>query len=294
MRQFKRKLTSINKWLATVPVTAIPQAFVLRVCRTRSPNGFGLYGRSVRRLFPAISLRPKALCGMSISIRPCDPAELVIYEEIFVDRVYDLSGLPFVPDTVVDCGAYQGHFTLLARTLYPSARFIAIEPHPDNYAIMRHNFDRNGTEVDCLALAVSNRTGAMSLVGDGCGARLCSDQYAACANTVQVADLADVLSPLSSRRLLLKLDVEGEEEKILPEIVPRLPATCAVFFEWHHGLTRFDEVRNLFERYGFSVQCSRTRLLDAVDRAFVDATAVRHFNSDSASITHQALIASAR
>lgn len=284
MRQFERKVRSVSKWLSTVSAVESPKALVLRVCRTRPPNGFGLYARSVRRLFPAVSLRPRALRGMVISIRPSDPAELVIYEEMFVDRVYDLSLLPFTPETVVDCGAYQGHFTLLAKARYPSAKFIAFEPHPDNYAIMRGNFARNGVEVDSRPVAVSNRAGNMSFVGNGCGGRLTSGRDAVCARTVQLANLSAVLPSLSSQRLLLKVDIEGEEDRIVPELVPALPASCAVFFEWHHGLTRFDKIKNLFEQYGFVVHCSRTRLLEQDNCAFVDAAAMRHDETDSPSM----------
>ena len=57
--------------------------------------------------------------------------------------------------------------------------------------------------------------------------------------TVQVVDLPAMLSQRRPERLLLKLDVEGEETHIIPALLDVLPREAAVFFETH-GMVKLD------------------------------------------------------
>jgi FkbM family methyltransferase len=248
----------------------LPAALLLAICRTRPPNGQGLYSRSFRRFIPRLSIRPRNLRGLSIEIDPSDLAELMIYEECFVRQVYDLSLLPFRPDVVVDCGGFEGYFTLLAKARFPSAKLIAFEPHPVNFRLMRCNFEQNGLDVDARCEAVSNRAGEMSFSGSGFGGSLGNNTTDEDSIQVHVTNLCEVIRGLSPRRLLLKLDIEGEEKHLLPELVPLLPRACGVFFESHYGNEGFEELNSLLRNAGFAVARRRTR-----EETFVDAFAVR-------------------
>jgi FkbM family methyltransferase len=194
----------------------------------------------------------------------------MIYEECFIRRVYDLALLPFKPDIVVDCGGFEGYFTLLARARFPVARFVVFEPHPVNYGLMCSNFERNSVDVDARREAVSNRAGEMFFSGAGFGGSLICSAAEEAGIRVRVANLCDVITGLSPCRLLLKLDVEGEEINILPDLVPLLPPTCGVFFESHHGNEGFEKLNGLLRRAGFLVTRGNTH-----DETFVDAFAIR-------------------
>lgn len=47
-------------------------------------------------------------------------------------------------DTILDVGGHIGSFGMLAKSLWPKARLIAIEPHPDNCKLYRKNLRDNG------------------------------------------------------------------------------------------------------------------------------------------------------
>jgi FkbM family methyltransferase len=205
-------------------------------------------------------------------INPASISEIMIYEEIFVKRTYNLSSLPFQPAVVVDCGGFEGYFTLLASAYFPKTQLVAFEPHPANFSAMCSNFARNGIEVSAHAQAVSNISGRMRFSGAGFWGRLNYEQQTSDIIQVEVANLREVISTLSARSLLLKLDVEGEEEKILPEILEVLPRTCALFFEWHHGLATFSKPELLLKESGFDITKSR---IHGVADNFVDAFALR-------------------
>ena len=90
-----------------------------------------------------------------------------------------------------------------------------------------------------------------------------------------VVDLRRVMAGLNATRLLLKIDVEGEEQVILPEIIGGLPRTCAIFFEWHHGADSFQRIAATLESSGFSVAERRRVVRPESGEMFIDAFAQR-------------------
>jgi len=136
---------------------------------------------------------------------------------------------------------------------------------------MCSNFDRNNIDVDARPQAVSIRAGEGCFEGGGHNGHLNSEMSDSITIQVQVANLREAIARLSPQRLLLKLDVEGEEDKILPDLLPALPLTSAIFFEWHHGNETLKETEERLRAAGFAVKRCRTR----EDDAYVDAFAIR-------------------
>jgi len=267
--RLQKKLDLIGRLVASVrgPLEW-PAAILLAIFRTRH--------RWARGFFPRVYVRPKALKGFRIGINPAKLDNFVIYEEVFIENIYDLSKVQFEPDTVIDCGAYEGYFTLLAKARFSKARFLVFEPQPNNYAALVDNLSLNDLEVDVRREAVSVTTGQMPFSGDGCDGHLSSALDSS--ERVTVSNLCEVIDNMTTKRLLLKLDVEGEEEKILPALLSLLPAECAIFFEWHHDLVGFFKAQNYLNEAGFEVSCSRHRklcegtyLIDALAQRFVAA-----------------------
>jgi len=258
------------RWAGSVAtVLDVPAAIIGSLCRHKCPNGQGLVDRGFRWLFPTLTLHPRELGGMSLVLNPADIYVLLIYDELFISRIYDFSSVPFVPDTVIDCGAFTGFFSLLAKARYPTAQTVAFEPHPDNFAAMIVNFERNELKIDARNQAVSDKECEMSFSGDGVAGHITSE-FARDGRQVEVVDLCKILTDLSPTRLLLKLDVEGEEELLIPAIMPLLPDVCAVFFESHNGEAGYAAIEQLFLRAGFAVHRNRSH-----GELYVDAVAIR-------------------
>jgi FkbM family methyltransferase len=196
--------------------------------------------------------------------------ELIIYDEIFIERIYDLNGTPFVPDTVVDCGGFEGHFTLLARARFPQAKFVVFEPNPVNFEAMCANFERNGLSVDARREAVSAESGERCFTGQGANGHLITDAESP-GNPVKVTDLRALIRDMAPRRLLLKLDVEGEELCIIPDLLHALPRISAIYFEWHHGSESLGRIEATLRAAGFAVNRRRSRC----DDMYVDVCACR-------------------
>jgi FkbM family methyltransferase len=270
--RIERKLAEMQRWIDSVGgVADWPAAMALSIYRTRPAAGNGVIARTSQRMVPHIWVRPASLNGMAIRMSPSDMANFIIYEEVFIEHVYDLDRITFTPDAIVDCGAFHGYFSLLAAARYPGVPVVAFEPNVRNLEALTANVRANQLAIDIQPAAVSTKDGTAVFSGEGCGGRL--DDSGAGAVTVPLRDLRNVLAALKPQRLLLKLDIEGEESAVLPALMPVLPRTCAIFFEWHHGRAAYDTAATQLTAYGFSVSVTRENAV--ADAHYIDAFAER-------------------
>lgn len=283
-RRLARKLRQIGCWVNSVRGPADwPAAVLLGFLRTRPLSGEGAFARAARWLLPYVWVHPRSLGTYALRLNPANAFQFFIYEEVFINNAYDLDQVNFSPDVVIDCGAFEGYFSLQVSARYPDAKVVAFEPNEDNFAGLLANLERNGLQIDARREAVSTRNGTASFSGGGCGGRLASDAEKGRDGLVTTVDLRDVIARMSPHRLLLKIDVEGEELAVLPAVVPMLPPTCALFFEWHHDERGFQAAHSLLTDAGFVVWRRQTRGPFEDGILYVDAFALR---ADSASVLH--------
>lgn len=253
--------------LGATPIDVMKLAAV-GAFRNRLFGGIG--GRLVRGA-NWFGLRPtggrKALLDLS------QPHQIAVFEEIFLDRVYELDLVRFEPDLVIDCGAHVGFFTLLAACRFPGARVMAFEPQPDNWRQAREQLERNGIGAEISNAAVGIEDGHAVLVGGGCGGRLVADGAEGVG--VDVVSLPRILRERAPKRLLLKMDIEGGEATLIPALAPLLPPHSVIFFETHGGTGVWEGCRKCLEPAGFDVRAVRRRADAGIEDAYVDAVACR-------------------
>ncbi|BCH29253.1 methyltransferase [Mesorhizobium sp. L-8-10] len=150
-----------------------------------------------------------------------EPAERVLL------RPFVRPGMHFV-----DVGANVGTYALWIAVLAgPSARILALEPHPRTFAKLRFNIEANGaTNVTAVNLGAGPNSGVMQLFFDGGGnvgqSSMLVEGAGAASNretvrrtvpeTVKVAPLAEILEAERFPAIdLLKIDVEGYEDRAL-------------------------------------------------------------------------------
>lgn len=131
-------------------------------------------------------------------------------------------------DAVLDVGANVGFFTLLAsQAVGPSGRVVAVEPVPANATALERNLRLNDvTNVRVERVAVDSQPGVLhlglspDLAGDGeRGRDATSGHYTAggtdLSHEVPAVMLDDVADAVGRRLRLVKVDVEGLEERAL-------------------------------------------------------------------------------
>ncbi len=160
---------------------------------------------------------------------------------------------------------------MMARARFPRAPIVAFEPDARNFEGLRgHSVQRPDLRIDCRRAAVSTTDGDAAFDGDGCGGRLVESGSA---RRVPVEDLRRVLTMLAPQRLLLKLDIEGEEARLIPALLPQLPRHCALFFEWHQGSESYARLESDLRAAGFTAGAVREHVFDGV--RYIDAFAQR-------------------
>jgi FkbM family methyltransferase len=210
------------------------------------------FGSPKKRL---MRVRPGRLAGRAIWASPFDLGHRIIFEEFFVEGAYPLEKVPFTPDQILDCGAHIGLFSVLALQKFPRASLIAFEPSPDNYAILARQFSEDRTAPHLRRAAVSHAAGfARFSSHSSCDGRLVRSDDREKSYEVQVLDLPALVKQAAPLRLMLKVDIEGEEQHLFPKLVPVLPETCALFFETHFGNERWEQTRILLEAARFQVE----------------------------------------
>lgn len=127
----------------------------------------------------------------------------------------------------------------------------------------------NSLKWDIICAAVSGHDGSGTfLESAGCG-RL--DKNSSPGGTrVAIRSLPRFIGATGVNRLLLKVDVEGEENKIFPELLSALPQQSALHLETHHGLGFWFDLSAKLQSCGFETHIVRNR------DPFVDAVAIRN------------------
>ncbi len=123
-------------------------------------------------------------------------------------------------DLFVDVGAHYGFFSLLAGSLHPKLKILAIEPAPDTCALLRRNIELlNTSNVDLHRVAASDVAGraklVVSSVADECSFYARPSAPALPPIDVETLTVDLLLKGLDSSSLVVKICTQGSELAIL-------------------------------------------------------------------------------
>lgn len=148
--------------------------------------------------------------------------------EVVTEDCYRLRGLYFIPDTVIDLGANVGAFTLFARSLWPHASIISVEPDLDNFAILKERVgDDSNTTLLNKAIGegkiyhtLGSANGGMQVyVSKGLGFSDTAFTELLEASKIELAQIETMmlweLAPYCLGNVLIKIDIEGNEGVLL-------------------------------------------------------------------------------
>ena len=179
-----------------------------------------------------------------------------------------------------DLGANIGYYTLLmSQRVGDDGWVYAVEPHPDNYALLRHNLASNAVRnVIAEQIAVADHYGAAALLlADRCNWHSLHDPSITTASPWKTRYRREMRGslPVNARHLaafladkppldLLRMDLEGYEVEILRALA-QVPYTQTrklhILFETHpefYHPQRHDMravLQRLHERHGYEAKC---------------------------------------
>ncbi len=156
----------------------------------------------------------KALC-----LRPFAGDLFVLYE-VLLDRCYFVPRSLLSPDDVrviIDCGANVGITALFLASRYPNAMIFCVEPHPENFDMLKRNTQSEPRIVSINAAVVGRPTASVRLTLDQAawGNKLSHNESGI---EVHAITITEICTQHGLERIdLLKVDIEGAEEAVFAD-----------------------------------------------------------------------------
>lgn len=161
-------------------------------------------------------------------------SDIHVFEQMFLKKEYSEVALT-APGWIVDAGANIGLAALYFLLRYPTARVLAIEPSPTNFALMERNLGPYAERCSLLRAAVWCETGHVALQFDDVPrAEWAIQVQAAEHGDVPAFDMATLMQQYSMKKVtLLKMDVEGAEAEIFAADTSWLERVDVMAIELH-------------------------------------------------------------
>lgn len=192
------------------------------------------------------------------------------FDELFLERIYDLGSAGFAPALVADCGGYCGYFSAMAAGWFPSAQIACFEANPSNLPMLEAQLALLGTKVELMAAAVNIRDGTVTFSGSGTGGSIGAKDAGGGSTEVPCLDFPRWLAGRAPASLILKMDVEGAEIELLPAILGILPKQTVLFLEAHCADARCEQLLVPYSSAGFLVSEVRRREADGKGFSYIE------------------------
>lgn len=156
---------------------------------------------------------------------------LSAYREIFVEHSYRFT-FPGTAPRILDLGANIGLSVLYFRSLFPNARICAYEADPAIFNYLKRNIEMFGWgDTELVQGAVWHEEGTLEFYPEGAdGGRICP----AGGNTSISIRSYDIRAILKRGAYdVLKVDIEGAEQTVIPACRGLLGTVRCIFLEYH-------------------------------------------------------------
>lgn len=205
-------------------------------------------GKEKRRLEKLARYHPTSVCFFGKKINIVDaPTFLSSYNEIFKKEIYKFA--PIKKDiTIIDCGANIGLATIYFKKKFPDAQIVAFEPDPNIFNVLKNNVLALGyDDVICRNEAVSDKDAVLNFwLEGGHSGMIVSDDKNPAIISVKAIRLKSFLS--SYKRIsFLKIDIEGEEIHVIPDIAEELKMVDYLFLEYHSFINKEQYLEKLLD-----------------------------------------------
>ena len=187
-------------------------------------------------------------------------------DEVFMSDFYKFNSENKKP-VIIDCGANIGLSVLYFKHTHPEAVIYAFEPDTKNYNYLAENVKSYGWEksVFIYKQLVSDTAGFEYFEELGnAGSKIVSEN-AQNNNTTKIEKirLKDFLTELNCKIDFLKLDIEGSEFDVIPDLKELYPIIQKMYIEFHSDVNNFPEMykkkkKHLGNDYDFQISTNFT------------------------------------
>ncbi len=159
---------------------------------------------------------------------------------------------------IVDCGANIGLSIIYFKRLFPNSKIVAFEPDDNIFRILKYNMEAFGiTDVELIKKACWNEETTLEFYSEGAdGGR--AAQSVDTTNIIKVETMR-LRSFLNRPIDFLKLDIEGAENEVIPDIEDLLKNVAKIFVEYHSFVgqeQKLPEILSVLKKAGFRLHVS--------------------------------------
>lgn len=218
---------------------------------------------------------PLRFMGQDISMYIYDAAHIAALKEVYLEEEYRWCPIA-APRYIIDIGAHIGDTTRYYHARFPEATIIAVEPSPDNFALLQKNC-QGIPHIKTVQAAVSDTDGILELHRGASSLGHSVKKRTGEIDCVRVPalTLATLLQDHAIAKAdVIKFDIEGGEEHLFP--VGTLPQQFASVYigEVHTDLMRLSKEAFVDAFVAFTTDTSST----LSEHRFI-LKASRHVNS---------------
>ena len=197
---------------------------------------------------------------LRLSMRRNDRGGHASFFENFFELPWQFS-FPQSPQSIADCGAHIGCFSLYAHRRWPSARIVAFEPEEKNQVLLRRNFADNGINGEVCGKAIWKETTELAFASGQsnagyltAGTKQSRHEAGNTTRRVQATSLRDHFGADLQRVDVLKLDIEGAELEVLDAELPHLSGRTVILCELHFVQANQVRFNAILARHGWDSQ----------------------------------------
>jgi len=222
---------------------------LLRQFLKRSEDG-GLYSLRLRANGVGIPI--------TLTIRPSQTGDVASFFENWVETPPPIDQFSDDPTLIVDAGAHVGCFAMFVYSMFPDCEIVAFEPNTSNNDLLKVNFDDNDVNGSILPGALWNEDidSLFMIEGESNAGFVSSQVNEVNANRYSVPGITLVagLGATVNNVNLVKLDIEGAEYRVLPEMLKTLSPKCQIWMELHDVDTQPNWLATLLEEENWEGQ----------------------------------------
>lgn len=173
-------------------------------------------------------------------------------DEVFMSDFYKFNTDNTQP-VIIDCGANIGLSVLYFMHTHPEAIIHAFEPDTKNFNYLADNVKSYGWEksVFIYKQLVSDTAGFeyFEELGNAGSKIVNEDQQNEFTAKIEKIRLKDFLLKLNTKIDLLKLDIEGSEFDVIPDLKDLYPKIQKMYIEFHSEVNNFPEMYEYIQKH---------------------------------------------
>lgn len=190
-------------------------------------------------------------------------SDLDVFNQIIVNKSYSMLvdyalKKELSIETIVDCGANIGLFSVFIKKHFPNSKIVAIEPFTPNLAIAKKNFDANKLFIKTIEGAVWSQKTKLAVSRDFRDGREWAITMAEKENAeIESFTLIEIMRMANIKNIdILKIDIEGAESQLFDKElsdVSFLECTNMIAIEIHDEFHCREKIELLLNEFGFEL-----------------------------------------